>query len=73
MSGHIWWRPSGYVPSVFPNKKHVEDDISRALSDLGKSAMKNEFLRDVFGDERNKEKGIVDSTSETNSLLKFLL
>ena len=51
--------------SVFlPCKKHIEDDISRKLSDLSKSAIKNEVLRDIFGDERNKEKGIVDSTSQ---------
>ena len=55
--------------SIFlPCKKHVEDDISRKLFDLRKSAMKNEVLRDIFGDERNKEKGIVDCTSRDEFL-----
>ena len=60
--------------SIFlPCKKHVEDDISRKLSDLGNSAMKNEVLRDIFGDERNKEKALLTAPAETNSLLKLLL
>lgn len=57
--------------SIFlPCEKHVEDDISRKMSDFGKSAMKNEVLRDIFGDERNKEKGLVDSTSRDEFLAK---
>lgn len=59
--------------SIFlPCKKHVEDNISRKLSNLGNSAMKNEVLRDIFGDERNKEKGIVDSTSRDEFLAKVI-
>ena len=59
--------------SIFlPCKKHVEDDISRKLSDLGKSAMKNEVLRDIFGDEKNKEKGIVDSSSRDEFFAKVI-
>lgn len=40
-----------------PCKKHVEDDISRKLSDLGNSTMKNEVLKDIFDDERNSTSG----------------
>ena len=34
--------------------------------------MRNEVLRDIFGDERNKEKGIVDSTSRDEFLAKVI-
>ncbi len=36
-------------------KDNVENKISRKLSDLGNSAMKEEVLKDIFGDKRNKE------------------
>ena len=59
--------------SIFlPCKKHVEDDISRKLSDLGSGAMKDEVLKDIFGDEKNKEKGIVDRMSQDEFLAKVL-
>ena len=44
-----------------PCKNHVEDDISRKLTDPGNGAMKDEVLKDIFGNDNNKEKGIVDS------------
>ena len=59
--------------SIFlPCKKHVEDDISRKLSDLGSGAMKDEVLKDIFGDDKNKEKGIVDSMSQDEFLAKVI-
>ena len=39
-----------------PCKKHVEDDISRKLADLGNGAMKDEVLKDIFGNDNNKKK-----------------
>lgn len=60
--------------SIFlPCKKHVEDDISRKLTDLGKGAMKYEVLKDIFGNNKNKERGIVDSTSQDNFLAKVIV
>ena len=59
--------------SIFlPCKKHVEDDISRKLCDLGSGAMKDEVLKDIFGDDKNKEKGIVDSMSQDEFLAKVI-
>ena len=59
--------------SIFlPCRKRVEDDISRTLSDLGEGAMKEEVLKDIFGDQRNKEKGIVESTSRDEFLTKTI-
>ena len=59
--------------SIFlPCKKHVEDDISRKLTDLGNGAMKDEVLKDIFGNDKNKEKGIVDSMSQDEFLAKVI-
>ena len=55
-----------------PCKKHVEDDIQRKLSDLGKSVLKDEILKDIFGDESHKEKGIVDCNNDDKFLAKVM-
>ena len=47
--------------TFLPCKKHVEDDISRKIDDLGLKDIKNEVLLDIFGSDKRKEKGIVDS------------
>ena len=54
-------------------KKHVEDDISRKLTDLGNGAMKDEVLKDIFGNDNNKEKGIVDSMSQDEFFAKVIV
>lgn len=54
-------------------EKYVEDDILRKMFDFGKSVMKNEVFRDIFGDERNKEKGFVDSISWDEFFVKGIV
>ena len=58
--------------TFLPCKKHVEDDIVRKLSDIGNSAMKNEVLKDIFGNDNNKEKGIVESLSHDEYFAKVI-
>ena len=58
--------------TFLPCKKHVEDDISRKFSDLGSGAMKDEVLKDILGDDKNKEKGIFDSMSQDEFLAKVI-
>ncbi|KAK3704120.1 hypothetical protein QZH41_006809 [Actinostola sp. cb2023] len=58
--------------TFLPCKKHVEDDITRKLSDIGLSDIKSEILTDIFGSEKNKEKGIIDSTCEDEFLAKLI-
>ena len=55
-----------------PCKKHVEDDISRKLTCLGLGDLKEEVSKDIFGDEKNKEKGIIDSTNDDEFLAKVI-
>ena len=44
--------------------KHVEDDIKRKLISLRvKDPDQREFLRDIFGDDKSKERGLVDVSS----------
>ncbi|XP_068744815.1 uncharacterized protein [Montipora capricornis] len=50
--------------------KHVEDDIIRKLSDMSLNDMKMEVLKDIFGSDKDKEKGIVDSTDEDEFVAK---
>jgi len=50
--------------TFLPCKKHVEDDITRKIADLGLNSIKCELLQDVFGDERKKERGIIDIDTE---------
>lgn len=46
------------------DKRHVEDNIKRKLSKMGITGDKqNPFIADIFGDDIEKEKGLVDSTS----------
>ena len=56
--------------TFFHCKKHVEDDISRKSDDLGLKDIKNEVLLDIFGSDKCKEKGIVDSLDEEEFIAK---
>ena len=56
--------------TFLPCKKHVEDDIGRKISDLGLKDMKMEVLKDIFGCDKNQEKGIVDSADEEEFVAK---
>lgn len=58
--------------TFLPCKKHVEDDIIRKLSDMGFNDMKMEILKDIFGSDKDKEKGIVDSTDEDQFVVKVI-
>ena len=58
--------------TFLPCKKHVEDDITRKLANLGLNDMKMEVLKDIFGSEKEREKGIVDSISEDEFVAKVL-
>ena len=56
--------------TFLPCKKHVEDDITRKIADLGLTSIKNEILEDIFGNEVKKEKGIIDSESTDEFMAK---
>ena len=56
--------------TFLPCKKHVEDDIGRKISDLGLKDMTMEVLKDIFGCDKNQEKGIVDSADEEEFVAK---
>ena len=56
--------------TFLPYKKHIEDDIIRNLSDMGLNDMKMEVSKDIFGSDKDKEKGIVDSTDEDEFVAK---
>lgn len=58
--------------TFLPCKKHVEDDITRKLTDLGLNDMKKEVLKDIFGSDKDQEKGIVDSTCEDEFVAKVI-
>lgn len=51
-------------------KKYVEDDIIWKLFDMGLNDMKMEVLKDIFGSDKDKEKGIVDSIDEDEFVVK---
>jgi len=53
-----------------PYKKHVEHDITRKIADLGLTPIKCELLQDAFGDERKKERGIIDRETTEEFLAK---
>lgn len=48
----------------------MEDDTSRKIDDLGLKDIKNEVLLDIFGSDKCKEKGIVDSLDEEEFIAK---
>ncbi|KAJ7373251.1 hypothetical protein OS493_012840 [Desmophyllum pertusum] len=50
--------------TFLPCKRHVKDDISRKLTDLGLTTLRVDILKDIFGDDCTQEKGIVDSKSD---------
>ena len=56
--------------TFLPCKKHVEDNITRKIADLGLTSIKNEILEDIFGNEVKKEKGIIDSESTDEFMAK---
>lgn len=58
--------------TFLPCKKHVEDDIARKLVELGMKDEKDEILMDIFGSERNQQKGLIDSTSEDEYFAKVI-
>lgn len=52
------------VARVIVCKKHAEDDINRKLTSLGiNGKARDNFMRDIFGRESSKEKGLIDSLS----------
>lgn len=45
-------------------KKHGEDDVNRKLTTLGINGQaRDDFMADIFGNERRKELGLIDSRS----------
>ena len=56
--------------TFLPCKKHLEDDITRKIADLGLSAVQKEILEDIFGSDTKLEKGIIDSESGEDFLAK---
>ncbi|KAK3747614.1 hypothetical protein QZH41_013674 [Actinostola sp. cb2023] len=55
------------ISRVIVCKKHCEDDVDRKLSGLGISGKaRKDFKDDIFGNEKNKELGLIDSKSEEN-------
>ena len=56
--------------TFLPCKKHVVDDLSRKIADLALFAITNERIHDVFGDEKLKEKGVIDSNTAEEFLKK---
>lgn len=56
-----------YISSL---QKHVEDNISRKIDDLGLKDMKKEVLLDIFGSDKRKEKGIIDSLDKDEFVAK---
>lgn len=58
--------------TFLPCKKDVQDDIIRKLSNMRLNDMKMEVLKDIFGSDKDKDKdkGIVDSTEEDEFVAK---
>ena len=52
------------IATVIVCKKHAEDDVDRKLTSLGiTGSSRDEFMADIFGRERTKEVGLIDSKS----------
>ena len=52
------------IATVIVCKKHAEDDVDRKLTSLGiTGSSRDEFMADIFGWERTKEVGLIDSKS----------
>ena len=58
--------------TFLPCKKHVADDIARKLVKLEMKDKKEEILTDIFGCEKTRQKGLIDSTSAVEYLAKVL-
>ena len=48
----------------------MEDDITKKVADLGLSAVRKEILEDIFGSDSKLEKGIINSESGKEFLMK---
>lgn len=57
--------------TFLPCKKHVKDNVMWKIADLGLTSIKCELLKDIFGDERKKERGIIDSETTEEFLAKM--
>ena len=61
------------IASLLACKKHVEDNIRVKLKALGITGeAKSSFLKDIFGDDQNKEQGLVDCLSNEQFNSKLL-
>ena len=61
------------VARVIVCKKHAKDDVDRKLTSLGITGKAREkFMRDIFGRESTKEKGLIDCLSEEEFDSKLL-
>ena len=58
--------------TFLPCEKHVEEDITRKLANLGLNDMKMEVLKDIFESDKEREKGILDSISQDEFVAKVL-
>ena len=56
--------------TFLPCEKHVGDDITKEIGDLGLSAVQKEILEDIFGGDSKLEKGIINSESGEEFLVK---
>ena len=43
-----------------PCTKHVKDDILKQINELHLGDAKQEFIRDIFGDDQREETGLID-------------
>lgn len=63
------------VARVIVCKKHAEDDVDRKLTSLGITGeARNQFMKDIFGSEVTKDRGLIDclSAEEFDSKLLHL-
>jgi len=61
------------IARVIVCKKHAKDDIDQKLTSLGITGKAREkFIRDIFGRESTKEKGLIDCLSEEEFDSKLL-
>ena len=56
--------------TFLPCKKHEEEDISRKIAHLSLPYIKQEIHDYIFGSEHKKEKGIIDSESAEEFMVK---
>lgn len=56
--------------TFLPCKKHIEDDISRKIADLGLNATKAEILEDIFGCDKKIWRRVSLTANELKSSLR---